>query len=197
MFPQLRCALFQIVHRPSYIVHGQTSSAFSRRFVTTSDYGSKTSRPHLHCSSRSSAAHYLQIVNRKSQIVNELTHRHHPALVASESPHDSSPLRGKSYAFGQTDLQPSPVFTPAGQRIHAVYSPPAALLRIICKSYIENRKSYMSSCLAAAWGRRACCTSYIGAARRHRPAQRARISQIVHRTSYIVHRRVKRLRRPS
>ena len=155
MFPQLRCALFQIVHRPSYIVHGQTSSAFSRRFVTTSDYGSKTSRPHLHCSSRSSAAHYLQIVNRKSQIVNELTHRHHPAgsplrgsacalsirtyrpltrapstgpscvlthrhhpaLVASESPHDSSPLRGKSCAFGQTDLQPSSVFTPTGQKL--------------------------------------------------------------------------------
>ncbi len=83
----------------------------------------------------------------------KLTHRHYPTLVASESPHDSSPLRGKSYAFGQTDLQPSSVFTPAGQRIRAVYSPPAALLRIICKSYIENRPSYMSSCLAAAWGR--------------------------------------------
>ena len=62
-----------------------------------------------------------------------LTHRHHPALVASESPHDSSPLRGKSCAFGQTGLQPSPVFTPAGQRMRAVHThlQPSCVLYIV------------------------------------------------------------------
>ena len=54
--------------------------------------------------------------------------RSRPTTVASESPHDSLPLRGKSCAFGQTDLQPSSVFTPPGQRLRAVHThlPPAA-----------------------------------------------------------------------
>ena len=57
----------------------------------------------------------------------KLTHRHPIALVASESPHDSSPLRGKSYAFGQTDLQPSSVFTPSGQKLSLLAKLPYAV----------------------------------------------------------------------
>ena len=60
-------------------------------------------------------------------------------------------------------------FSPlSGQRMRVACSPSAAPLRIICKSYIENRTSYMSSRPAAAWGRRACCPSYIGGVSRHR-----------------------------
>ncbi len=44
-------------------------------------------------------------------------------------------------------LAPHCQFAPAGQRIRAVYSPPAALLCIICKSYIVRRTSYIGSSL--------------------------------------------------
>ena len=55
-------------------------------------------------------------------VASRLLLRSRLTTVASESPHDSSPLRGKSCAFGQTGLQPSPVFAPAGQRIRAVHT---------------------------------------------------------------------------
>ena len=50
--------------RLGHIVIGATKR--HRFFVTTSDHGFTDTRPHLLCSCRSFAAHYLQIVNRKS-----------------------------------------------------------------------------------------------------------------------------------
>ena len=56
------CALNEAVRR----VVNERRLRRPRSFVTTSDHSFTNMRPHLLCSSRSSAAHYLQIVNRKS-----------------------------------------------------------------------------------------------------------------------------------
>ena len=59
--------LSQIVHRTSYIVHGQPLSATaSRSFVTTSDHGFGTSRPPRLCIP-AQRARTFRIVNRKWQ----------------------------------------------------------------------------------------------------------------------------------
>ena len=87
-------------------------------------------------------------------------------------------------------------FAPAGQRIRAVHTHlprrrpfPRASGALAFKSYIVHPTSYMSSCLAAAWGRRACCTSYIGASSASCSAlPRATRANFPNRTSYIVNR---------
>ena len=75
-----------------------------------------------------------------------------------------SPLRGKSCAFGQTGLQPSPVFTPSGQRIRAVHTHlPLPAISPRNARYNSNRTSYMGA------ARRLRRPSSIGGVSRHRP----------------------------
>ena len=51
-----------------------------------------------------------------------------------------SPLRGKSCAFGQTGLQPSPVFTPSGQPCGLALQPPTVFPQLCCALF-ANCKS--------------------------------------------------------
>ena len=120
--------------------------------------------------------------------------RHRPFLtttasssITSRPPRLRFPAQ-RARAFQIDSPAPPCRFAPAGQRIRAVHTHlprrrpfPRASGALAFKSYIVHPTSYMSSCLAAAWGRRqfsplrgsasalsirtysrrACCTSYI------------------------------------
>ncbi len=192
-----------IVRRTSYI----GAARRPRRFLTAPAHSSSTSRPHLLCQIPRNARELPKLTHRRPiggspfgrrlravhthlQPSCVLTHRRPIGLVASESPHDCcfgvasrlltpsgqkltllaklaysrrqfSPLRGKSYAFGQTDLQPSSVFTPAGQKLR-----------------------FWPNWLTAVASFHPC-----GAAPSRCPYALTAVVRVVHRTSYIVHRR--------